>query len=383
MNMLKSSDNPNGPNKDLTKFIEQFCLTNVIHEATRTTNYSKTLLDVVLTSHPERLAKSGTLQVGISDHDLIFVVRKQKIPKPKARTIEFRTLKNLDQNAFLYDNIDDTWSHWSDLYKQILDDHAPVKRIKLRNNQLPWISPDIQMQIRKRNRLYKKFRRTPTDLNWSNYKVQRKRVTALKKRAVKDFCTNATSTKSCPGLFWKKMKPLLPNNNSSGDSLNDIFLLDNGKVASNPCATLNESFVNPRIPESVLNLSEEDFIDHPSIATIKSELNPLNFSFTEINSETTTAYLSKIEIRKSTGHDGLSPKILKLSTPSLADPLTTLFNYCIRTSTLPSSWKMSNVSPIYKKGDTSDENNYRPVSVLPAISKLFEKVLFDQLYSSF
>ena len=213
--------------------------------------------------------------------------------------------------------------------------------------------------------------------------LQRNRVTALKKRAVKDFCTNAASKKSCPGLFWKKIKPLLPNNNSSGDSLNDIFLLDNGKVASNPCATLNESFVNPRILESVLNLSKEDFIDHPSIATIKSELNPLNFSFTEINSETTTAYLSKIEVKKSTGHDGLSPKILKLSTPSLADPLTTLFNYCIRTSTLPSSWKMSNVSPIYKKGDTSDKNNYRPVSVLPAISKLFEKVLFDQLYSSF
>ena len=164
---------------------------------------------------------------------------------------------------------------------------------------------------------------------------------------MKDFYTNAASTKSCPGLFWKKMKPLLPNNNSSGNSTNDIFLLDNGKVASNPCATLNESFVNPRIPESVLNLSEEDFTDHPSIVTIKSKFNPLNFSFAEINSATMTAYLSKIEVKKSTGHDVLSPKILKLSTPSLADPLTTLFNYCIRTSTLPSSWKMSNVSPIY------------------------------------
>ena len=228
-----------------------------------------------------------------------------------------------------------------------------------------------------------KFRRTPTDLNWSNYKVQRNRVTALKKKAVKDFCINAATTKSCPGLVWKKMKPLLPNNNTSGDSLNDIFLLDNGKVASNPCATLNESFANPRIQESVLNLSEDDFTDHPSIVTIKSKHNPLNFSFTEINSETMIAYLSKIEAKKSTGHDGLSPKILKLSTPSLVDPLTTLFNYCIRTSTLPSSWKMSNVSPIYKKGDTSDKNNYRPVSVIPAISKLFEKVLFDQLYSSF
>ena len=181
----------------------------------------------------------------------------------------------------------------------------------------------------------------------------------------------------------KKMKPLLPNNNSSGDSLNDIFLLDNGKVASNPGATLNESFANPRIPESVLNLSEEVFADHPSIATIKSKFNPLNFSFAEINSETMTAYLSKLEVKKSTGHDGISPKILKLSTPSLAGPLTTLFNYCIRTSTLPCSWKMSNVFPIYKKGDTSDKNNYRPVSVPPAISKLFEKALFDQLYSSF
>ena len=96
-----------------------------------------------------------------------------------------------------------------------------------------------------------------------------------------------------------------------------------------------------------------------------------------------TAYLSKIEVKKSTGHDGISPKILKLSTPSLAGPLTTLFNYCIRTSTLPCSWKMSNVFPIYKNGDTSDKNNYRPVSVLPAISKLFKKALFDQLYSSF
>lgn len=73
MNMLESPDNPNGPNKDLTNFMEQFCLTNVIHEATRTTNCSSTLLDIVLTSHPERLATSGNLQVGISDHDLILL----------------------------------------------------------------------------------------------------------------------------------------------------------------------------------------------------------------------------------------------------------------------------------------------------------------------
>ena len=137
MHMLESSDNSNGPNKDLTNFVEQFCLTNVIHEAART------LRDWQL-----RLATSGNLQVGISDHDLIFAVKKQKLPRPTARTIEFRSLKNLDQNAFLcnlrnvpwsssyiFENIDDIWSHWSGLFKQVLNEHAPVKQTQQTTQQ--------------------------------------------------------------------------------------------------------------------------------------------------------------------------------------------------------------------------------------------------------
>ena len=103
MNVLESSDNSNSPNKDLTNFAEQFCLTKVIHKATRTTNCSSTLLDIALTSHPDRLGTSGILQVGISGHDLIFAVKKKKLPRPIARTIEFRSLKHFDQNAFLSD----------------------------------------------------------------------------------------------------------------------------------------------------------------------------------------------------------------------------------------------------------------------------------------
>ena len=96
--------------------------------------------------------------------------------------------------------------------------------------------------------------------------------------------------------------------------------------------------------------------------------------------EVITENLFKMNAKKSTGHNGLSLRILKLSAAPLAAPLTTLFNYCIRSSTFPSDWKMSNVSPIRpQKG----KNDYRPVSVLSAISKLFEKVMFDQLYASF
>jgi hypothetical protein len=62
----------------------------MILNPTRVTNTSKSLLDVILVSHPERFAVSGNMQLGISDHDLVYLVRKQKLPKPKARLIEFR-----------------------------------------------------------------------------------------------------------------------------------------------------------------------------------------------------------------------------------------------------------------------------------------------------
>lgn len=83
MNVIESSDNPNGPNKDLTKFNDQFCLTNVTDEATRTTNYSRTLFEICLTSHSDRMATSGIFLVEISDYDLSCDVRKQKLLRPK------------------------------------------------------------------------------------------------------------------------------------------------------------------------------------------------------------------------------------------------------------------------------------------------------------
>ena len=216
MDMLTGKDNPQGPNQELIGFCDQLCLTNVIRNPTRVTNSSKSLLDVILVSHPDRYATSGNLHLGISDHDLIFIVRKQKLPKPKARIIEFRSIKNLDNEAFIsdlksipwdssyiFDNVNDIWAHWENLYKQVLDKHAPVKQIRLRANQLPWITPLIQKEMRLRNRLYKTFRRVPTDANWNNYKNQRNKVTKLKRKAVKEFCLDAAScsSKNSVGLF--------------------------------------------------------------------------------------------------------------------------------------------------------------------------------------
>ena len=77
------------------------------------------------------------------------------------------------------------------------------------------------------------------------------------------------------------------------------------------------------------------------------------------------------------------PKILKFSAPSIAVHLTKLLNLCISTSTWPTEWKLSHVTPVFKKDDTTSVSNYRSFSVLSIIPKMVEKVMFDQLYDIF
>ena len=71
---------------DSNNRLSGFCdLTNTVTEATRVTTTSKTLIDVILVNRPERWSKSGTPKLGISDHDLVYIIRKQSLPRPKAR----------------------------------------------------------------------------------------------------------------------------------------------------------------------------------------------------------------------------------------------------------------------------------------------------------
>ena len=85
------------PNKNLVDFRHRLCFVNKKTELTRVTaDRTKSLLDVILVSHAERYITSGNLQLGLSDHDRVFVVRKSKLPRPKPRLIEYRSMKNFD-----------------------------------------------------------------------------------------------------------------------------------------------------------------------------------------------------------------------------------------------------------------------------------------------
>ena len=91
--------------------------------------------------------------------------------------------------------------------------------------------------------------------------------------------------------------------------------------------------------------------------------------------------LQHLDIQKSTGPDGISARFLREVAVEIAEPLTYLYNYSLKSGSIPSDWKQSNVTAVYKSGPCGDPSNYRPISVVPIIAKLLERLIASQLNS--
>lgn len=91
--------------------------------------------------------------------------------------------------------------------------------------------------------------------------------------------------------------------------------------------------------------------------------------------------LSGLDVSKGPGVDGLSAEWLRLAAPGISSSLAHLFNLCLRGSVVPRAWKMAHVTPVHKGGANIDISNFRPISVLPVIVKVLEKIVHEQLYN--
>ena len=93
--------------------------------------------------------------------------------------------------------------------------------------------------------------------------------------------------------------------------------------------------------------------------------------------------IDKLKNKLSSGYDGISNTILKSIKSVIINPLTLIINQMVETGIFPYVLRISKVIPIYKKGDVSLLSNYRPISLLPTLSKNFERIIYNQLYKYF
>ena len=183
----------------------------------------------------------------------------------------------------------------------------------------------------------------------------------------------------------------------------DITLIDGNDIITNEkeiAEAFNEHYINivekssgikPSKIGSSFSVEDDNIIidkiikhyqNHHSIKEIKQSLSldSAKFMFQPTNSSEVTKLLKEIDIKKATGVDKIPPKLIKISADIIAKPLTYAINNCLMQGIFPESAKVASVVPLDKgKPNKNDILNYRPVSILNAFSKIYEKTIKAQL----
>ena len=174
---------------------------------------------------------------------------------------------------------------------------------------------------------------------------------------------------------WSVIKHTLQKNVRCPDSTN--FVLNNRMITNldEIANEFNKYFVNigrslnDRIQS--VTTSDDYLLQHNKPET--------TFSFVSVNEVYIDNVINKLKNKSSYGYDTISNKHIKYARNILSRPLTLLINQCIHTGIYPDQLKLSRVKPLHKRGDKTQFGNYRPIALLPSLSKIFERVMFDQL----
>ena len=148
------------------------------------------------------------------------------------------------------------------------------------------------------------------------------------------------------------------------------------------CGLLNANVALDIRGQHVHDLLEEDHQYHASIESINRTHHDaaLNFNFQAITETDVSDVIENINPRKSSGWDSPTvPILLKKTASAIAPSLGAIFNHCIAESFLPTKWKMGEWTPVFKKGDKQAKENYRPITVLPLLGKVFEHLICKQI----
>ena len=389
--MLKTDKDSNFPTKKIKTLYELYQLSQLIDEATRVTMTTSSLIDHIVTNTPEKISDSGVIHTGLSDHSLVFAIRKISVVKKQEKKVEIRNMKKFDHQKFVEDlrrqpweNVyffaedpNAMWEIWKELFLEVLDNHAPLQHKKIRTKKVPWITSAIKQLIITRDRLKRKAIITNLEIDWLNYKTTRNKVNIQLRNAKKNYYSTKISDQKCnPKEAWKTINDILGRQRKP-TVVNELKLGENSLTNTKDIAEgFNDYFSNIG-PDLASKIDTPNLNFQTYIEKAKSEFS----AFQPVTVSNVYHLLHGLSSNKATGVDKISSKIIKIAAPAISDSLTYIFNQAITLSLFPHEWKTARVIPLYKNGQRNLPGNYRPISVLPVISKIMERILYDQLYN--
>lgn len=233
-----------------------------------------------------------------------------------------------------------------------------------------WMKAKIIKLIKKRNKLWKNFRKAPSFEREVRYKNLRNCIT-LEIRRAKEAQERkiADGIRVDPKSFYAYIRSnsqsrvrVGPLNGAHGDIVSDD--LEMARI-------LNGYFSSTFTTEDVSRLPK------PSLKVLKGR--NLELKDASITEDKIRRTLDSLQENKAAGVDGLNSTFLKHGVDGIVKPLVKIFQESLSTGKVPEDWRLANVSALYKKGSKKDPGNYRPVSLTSQICKIFERVLKDEI----
>ena len=383
--------------KSFSNYCKLHSLKQLITQFTRVCPATQTVIDLILTSDQTKISRSGVIECGISDHNIIFCTRKiQKSVSNCHNTIRFRSLKKytsealtaalekLDwSNVLNCSSVEKAWASFKSNFLHVIDELAPLKVARVKSRTEPWVNTDIIEAIKLRNDRHSKFNKNRNEQLSKEYKNQRNEVTRMIRKAKNSYYNEKIAeNKNNPAKLWKTLKDLGHSclktiTTNLNMKINGSLITDALNVAN--ClntffSTIATTLVN-KLPSHSGLYGEQHIQAFYKNKGVRKD----DFKFVEVKTEEVIKKLSSLQPNKATGHDNIPTRFLKDAAVTIAPMVAHITNLSISQCHVPQEFKLARITPLYKKGNKLDPGNYRPVSILCSISKVIERLIYEQI----
>lgn len=366
--------------KTLVSLAEEYNLTNLIKKPTRFSEKTATTIDHIWVRESSLVRKAGTCE-GLSDHCGIYAYIKASIPL-KDEEITCRSFKSFQAESYRQDikkfveesnfrrkmeekDLNAAFNSWLTSLQKAANKHAPYKTFKPKKDQnhMPWSNRELQDITKTKNMFLKLYRLYKRSDDREKYKAAKNKQTHLKKKCKREYYTKRINEYlGDPKKMWSILKDVT-NNNYHENITPDIVNEETANRFNNFFAT-----VGVKVQEKL------------KIMIGKPKLNQNGvFKFKPETREKIEQLINRIKPNVATGQDGLSARLIKEAATVISEDLREMVNLSYETKTFPDQLKIATVKALHKKGENNNPAQYRPISILTIISKVFERSAVDQL----